>query len=160
MNASGSFYFPGPPHSSPKPLPGPLEFQPVKAGGSGRGVRMVWPKPPRLINFSRLLLLAVLPPPPLPLALATESGAQRLSLYSEKKKNVLSIHITRQCKCFQEPSLLLFMFFEPKNHLEKPCCSSTLRTCKRMRAGGTETELLFMWSKAGLDLWWTIGGIS
>lgn len=64
---------------------------------------MVLPKPPYFINFSQLLLLATLPPPQLPLVPTTESSAQTLLLYSQKTKNVLSIHITRQCKCFQEP---------------------------------------------------------
>ncbi|EAW80694.1 hCG1647993, partial [Homo sapiens] len=60
----------------------------VKVQGSGRGVRTVQSKPPHLINFSQLLLLATLLPPQLPLELTTESGTQRLSLYSRKRKKV------------------------------------------------------------------------
>ena len=69
---------------------------------------MLQPKLPGLINFRQFLLLAMLPQPQLPSVLRTESGTQRLSLCSEKRKNVLSIHIIRQCKCFQEPFAISF----------------------------------------------------
>ena len=71
-------------------------------------MEILHPKPPGLINFGQFLLLATLPPPQLPSVLTTESGAQRLSLCSERRKNVLSIHITRQRKCFQEPFAISF----------------------------------------------------
>lgn len=124
MNASHFFCLARPLQSLP-PLLHALEFQPVKVQGEWPKVEILHPKPPGLINFGQFLLLATLPPPQLPLSPNNRKWCTRLSLCSERRKNVLSIHITRQRKCFQNPSLFLFMFFEPKNHLEKPCCSST-----------------------------------